>query len=930
MSVNSARKSRPWWQQATALVTVSTGGVITGLSFAPGPPATLTSPNGVPLHLLAMDLAANGELGPSTGSGSAANGDARLRPAIVNIARHYLQMAKSKSSAEMEALIWGSVSTDGTDHGPSGAAFACLALELGAQATGYQSWVSGGDTYPWPVHSWADPRVDPNPESLAVTSIQQDASGHGRWHPLGDGYTPLPGDWVLLGQRVEVVTSYSGGVLQTIAASSLPGYTVNAHTFTGSLAADGVQGFVDNGQLAAAVPAAHQAEPKPTQEGKSAPGPDAAGPKPAKTGNSTPGQNAAAPRSHSTATGEAAIPGLVPPTVVPAAGQPTTGKAAPSKTPAPRPKATHPKVNHTAVRRPLPRTTASQADIPGAVPPGNPAKPTAPATPAAGPGTGKPAAKPSAGNPATSKPPAAKPATGKPAAKPYQRSSTQTPAATPGTSYQAAFISAIAPGAQAAQRRWGVPAAVTIAQAIEESGWGQSSLAATYHNLFGIKGTGPAGSVLLPTQEFEGGQWITIDAPFRAYHNDAESITDHAELLATSSYYTRAMADRDFPDAFANDLTGVYATDPSYGASLISLMKLYNLYQYDVPAAPAQTPAPAPARTPTPTPSQTRAPSQTSTPSHASGTGPAPTATPTGSRPAIPGAMPAPGTTTSGSNGPTRAGQPATARPRTARAPAAAIPGTSGGYGLTGSDSVPGSSSTTGSYGGPAGQPTATSARVAAAGASVAGAATMAFTRPMPAGRRPAKPRPERIYDEGLPGAVTTAFLASARRPIARMEPMYKDIASQSGISWKLLAACDWMQCQAQPHLSPVHGERLGTVNPDGTAYTTRSAALAQCSADLVELAFVVYGIDLTVPRRMSIQALADVFAAFRWGGLLRKHRVSSLEFPYSVEGLTEGHAKMRWPAIDEPNAPDKPGTKFKMPFGAVPVVLSLSYRATI
>jgi len=206
----------------------------------------------------------------------------------------------------------------------------------------------------------------------------------------------------------------------------------------------------------------------------------------------------------------------------------------------------------------------------------------------------------------------------------------------------------------------------------------------------------------------------------------------------------------------------------------------------------------------------------------------------------------------------------------------------------------------------------------------------MAFTRPMPAGRRPAGPRPERIYDQGLPVAVGAAFLASARSPIARMEPMYKDIAGQSGISWKLLAACDWMQCQAQPHLSPVHGERLGTQNPDGTVYTTRSAALAQCCADLLELALVVYGIDLTVPRRMSVQALADVFAAFRWGGLLRKHRVSSLEFPYSVEGLTEGHAKMRWPAIDEPNAPDKPGTRFKMPFGAVPLVLSLNYRATV
>ncbi len=107
MSVNSARKPRPWWQQATALVTMSTGGVITGLSFAPGTPATLTSPNGLPLHLLAMDLAASGELGPSASTATATDGDSRLRPAIANIARYYLQLATSKTSAEMEALIWG-------------------------------------------------------------------------------------------------------------------------------------------------------------------------------------------------------------------------------------------------------------------------------------------------------------------------------------------------------------------------------------------------------------------------------------------------------------------------------------------------------------------------------------------------------------------------------------------------------------------------------------------------------------------------------------------------------------------------------------------------------------------------------------------------------------------------------------------------------
>ena len=54
--MHSVRK--PWWQQATALVTVTTGGVITGFNFVPGAAATMTSPTSVPLHLLALEQAA--------------------------------------------------------------------------------------------------------------------------------------------------------------------------------------------------------------------------------------------------------------------------------------------------------------------------------------------------------------------------------------------------------------------------------------------------------------------------------------------------------------------------------------------------------------------------------------------------------------------------------------------------------------------------------------------------------------------------------------------------------------------------------------------------------------------------------------------------------------------------------------------------------
>lgn len=179
-----------------------------------------------------------------------------------------------------------------------------------------------------------------------------------------------------------------------------------------------------------------------------------------------------------------------------------------------------------------------------------------------------------------------------------------------------------------------------------------------------------------------------------------------------------------------------------------------------------------------------------------------------------------------------------------------------------------------------------------------------------------------------MPASVRNAFVATAKVPLTRQEPLYRDVASYHGIRWQLLAACDWMQCEATPRHSPVYGEKLGSSNPDGTTYPTKSAALERCAEDLVELARNVYQVDLTATAVLSVRELANVFAAFRWGGLLRLHHTSAMEFPYSVAGLTMQHTSMRWPAIDEPNVPDKPGRRFHRPFGAVPIVLSLDYPA--
>ena len=179
---------------------------MTGFALAHGTVADMTSPTSVPVHLLALDK-------PAEPASPASSGDSALRSAIVGVARHYLRMARSRTPAQMEALIWQASSTDGADHGQSCAAFASLTLALGAEAAGQQSWATGGGSYPWPLHPWADVRVQPNPASPDVTSMLQDAQAHHRWHPLGDGYRPRPGDWVLFDGHVEVLIRYGGTVL---------------------------------------------------------------------------------------------------------------------------------------------------------------------------------------------------------------------------------------------------------------------------------------------------------------------------------------------------------------------------------------------------------------------------------------------------------------------------------------------------------------------------------------------------------------------------------------------------------------------------------------------------------------------------------------------------------------------------------------------
>jgi flagellum-specific peptidoglycan hydrolase FlgJ len=945
--VNSLqRASKPWWQQATALVSLSAGGAITGFSFVPKAAVDFSSPTSLPVNLLALQHSVR----------QAPASDATLRTAIVNVAQHYLQLARDKTPAEMEAMIWQQASIDHADHGPSCAAFASLTLELAAKVVGQQSWVSGGSSYPWPLHTWADVRVEPNPASPGIISVQQDAEAHGRWHPVDASYQPQPGDWVLFHGHVEVVTEYAHGVLHTIGGDSLPNFSVNSHEYAAPLAGAGVVGFVNNGSLSPAT-ADRTSGTAHAEHGRS--------------------HAAGTQASAAAATGQAAIPGTAPASTAdtrprqhhPAAAKQHADRAAASQAeagpaagladiPGSGPASSPAKAQHQAHRARDRQAEADvvtgQADIPGAAGPAPAQHPHQHGARNGGAGgTSQAAASGDAAIPglATSgRPDTAGPASASPGSGDQHQPASSTPTDEPAT--HQAFINAVAPGAIASQRTYGVPAAVTIAQAIEESDWGHSLLASKDHNLFGMKGTGPAGSDSLPTQEYENGQWITTTAPFRVYHNFAESIDDHGRLLADSGYYQQAMAVRRAPNAFASALTGVYATDPQYGAKLISLMRQHNLYQYDAagtagrPAAaarhqprtaPSHRASPAPARSTTP-PSTSPAPTPSSTPAHTPAAAPAPTpdATPSGTPTATPpvghAAQPTPS-------------KPAS-HPSTATQAAAA-----GRGGLPGQATIPGIPDAGTAAPAATATPRATASAVTRADELAPPHRPAAHSAPprttqsavLTAQQLPARSAPAarsassgrtwttlRRYRPEIPPSVHTAFLASAKVPLRREEPLYREVAAHADIPWKVLAAADWMQCAARSGYSPVHGEKLGTINVDGTTYTTRSAALEQCADDLRDLAWSVYQIDLTERRPLSVGDLASVFAAFRWGQLLVVHRTSALEFPYSVAGLTVQHLHMRWPKIAQPDAPDKPGTRFRKPFGAVPIVLGLGYPAVV
>jgi flagellar protein FlgJ len=152
------------------------------------------------------------------------------------------------------------------------------------------------------------------------------------------------------------------------------------------------------------------------------------------------------------------------------------------------------------------------------------------------------------------------------------------------------FLRAAVPGAQQGWREYGVPASVTIAQAILESGWGRSSLSATDSNYFGIKcqngryGALATGCHVYRTSECDkAGKCFPTTASFRIYRNMADSFRDHGNFLRVNGRYQPAFSYTKDANKFIWQVWKAgYATDPNYFKKITTLMATYDLYQYDI------------------------------------------------------------------------------------------------------------------------------------------------------------------------------------------------------------------------------------------------------------------------------------------------------------------------------------------------------------
>ncbi len=151
------------------------------------------------------------------------------------------------------------------------------------------------------------------------------------------------------------------------------------------------------------------------------------------------------------------------------------------------------------------------------------------------------------------------------------------PSAETALSPRKTYIATYAKWAVKEMKRTGIPASITLAQGILESGNGQSRLATEGNNHFGIKcHDGWKGKTMFVDDD-------KPDECFRVYRDPKQSYKDHSEFLLNRSRYDGLflLDPRDYA-AWARGLKAAgYATSPTYAEKLIKIIEEEELYRFD-------------------------------------------------------------------------------------------------------------------------------------------------------------------------------------------------------------------------------------------------------------------------------------------------------------------------------------------------------------
>ena len=139
------------------------------------------------------------------------------------------------------------------------------------------------------------------------------------------------------------------------------------------------------------------------------------------------------------------------------------------------------------------------------------------------------------------------------------------------------YVKKYAPAATKNMRFFKIPASITLAQGILESGYGEGTLAKKANNHFGIK----------CHKEWKG-KSITHDDDekdecFRSYKNPLRSYRDHSLFLVDRDRYSSlfTLNRKDYKGWALGLKAAGYATDPKYADKLISLIERFNLTRFD-------------------------------------------------------------------------------------------------------------------------------------------------------------------------------------------------------------------------------------------------------------------------------------------------------------------------------------------------------------